>query len=369
MSGRLEAQRIRPLAKLGVLTFHRCINYGSFWQTRCLIDGLRSRGRDPIVLNHSSDRVSRAEWRCALQPLLPVRTSPADSPLYALKIRKFLKAVEGLPLSDAFSLDDPTGIEGCDLVIVGSDEVWNLRHPWYGGCRLFYGDSLAARRIVSYAATFGNHPAASGIENFWAEGLRKFDSISVRDENSKTIIEHVVGREATLVLDPCLQFPEAITPFQEVSRNRLPRPYAAVYGHSFPNWFKDSVRHWAQARAVRLVSVGYRNDWADEQWIDAGPFDFAGFIAGAAAVVTNFFHGCVFSLIYSKAFACVMSDYRWNKIHDLTQLVGAERHVISEGAGERDYGAALDEAPHPAIAARLAEHRLRSQAYLDHVLD
>ena len=30
--------------KVGVLTFHRCINFGSYWQARCLVEGLRSRG-------------------------------------------------------------------------------------------------------------------------------------------------------------------------------------------------------------------------------------------------------------------------------------------------------------------------------------
>ena len=33
--------------KIGVLTFHRCINYGSYWQARSLVEGLRSRGRTP----------------------------------------------------------------------------------------------------------------------------------------------------------------------------------------------------------------------------------------------------------------------------------------------------------------------------------
>ncbi len=27
--------------RVGVLTFHRCINYGSYWQARCLVEGLR----------------------------------------------------------------------------------------------------------------------------------------------------------------------------------------------------------------------------------------------------------------------------------------------------------------------------------------
>src|SRR3546814_5805670 len=61
--------------KIGVLTFHRCINYGSYWQARCLVEGLRQRGHDAVLLDHDSPLVNRAEWRCALQPLLPTPRS------------------------------------------------------------------------------------------------------------------------------------------------------------------------------------------------------------------------------------------------------------------------------------------------------
>ena len=40
------------LRKIGVLTFHRCINYGSYWQARCLVEGLRDRGFEAELLNH-----------------------------------------------------------------------------------------------------------------------------------------------------------------------------------------------------------------------------------------------------------------------------------------------------------------------------
>ena len=69
--------------KIGVLTFHRCINYGSYWQARCLVDGLRGRGHDAVLLDHRSVRVNRAEWKCALSPLLPAPTPPSEYPLYA----------------------------------------------------------------------------------------------------------------------------------------------------------------------------------------------------------------------------------------------------------------------------------------------
>ena len=50
-----------PARRIGVLTFHRCINYGSYWQARCLTEGLRRRGHDAGLLDHRSARVNRAE--------------------------------------------------------------------------------------------------------------------------------------------------------------------------------------------------------------------------------------------------------------------------------------------------------------------
>ncbi|ASY66052.1 hypothetical protein SJ05684_b50700 (plasmid) [Sinorhizobium sojae CCBAU 05684] len=350
---------------MGVLTFHRCINYGSFWQARCLVDGLRLLGADPVILDHRSARIRRAEWRCAFQPLLPVRSSRADFPLYAAKIRKFAEAIAACPLSGPFEIDDPAEIEPFDLVLVGSDEVWNLSHPWYGGRPIFYGDGVQARRLVSYAATFGNLPAAQGLEFYWADKLQKFDGISVRDANSRAIIEKDLKRRATLVLDPCLQFPASLAPSREP---RAGSPYLAVYGHSFPDWFQAGVRRWAASYSLTLISIGYRNDWADKQWLDAGPYDFAGFIARAAAVATNFFHGCVFSLLHAKPFVCTLSDYRSNKIGDLTRTVGAEGHLVSEETAQATYEVMLGSPLDAAIERRIAQLRLQSGTYLANVL-
>jgi Polysaccharide pyruvyl transferase len=286
----------------------------------------------------------------------------SDWPLYAGKARRFFEAFQKLPLSRRFSLEQPDEIEGFDLVIVGSDEVWNLRHPWYGGRAIFYGAGLRAGRLVSYAASFGNHDASDGLDGWWAGKLRDFAAISVRDENSRTLVRGALGTEPDLVLDPCLQFPRVIG----ACKATPDAPYAVVYGHGFPDWFKQAARRWADARRYRLVSIGYRNDWADEQRITADPEEFAGLMAGAAAVATNFFHGCVFALLNTKPFACPPSSYRSNKVRDLTQALGAGKHLVADGAG--DFEPAMDEPPTPAILGRIAELRQRSDRYLDHAL-
>src|SRR3954471_7987777 len=105
----------RP-SKIGVLTFHRCVNYGSYWQARRLVEGLRARGCDAELLDHRSRRVDRAEWRCALSPHLPVSTPTADRRLYARKARAFFDAFDTLPLSAPFALEDPAGMDRYDLI-------------------------------------------------------------------------------------------------------------------------------------------------------------------------------------------------------------------------------------------------------------
>lgn len=358
------AETLPPAApRTGILTFHRCINYGSYWQARCLVNGLRARGMDAVLLDHDSPAVTRLEWRCAFQPALPKRTPRAQLRFYSEKARKLLQAIGSLPLSSPFHIDAPDAMDRLDQVVVGSDEVWNMHHPWYGGKPIFYGVGVETR-LTSYAASFGNQDAAEGLHPWWAEQLSKFSSISVRDENSRSMIRNVLGIEAPLVLDPCLQFPPAAEP----DAGEAERPYVAVYGHSFPSWYAASIRAWARRRGYRLLSIGYHNEWADEQRIGACPEEFAGLIAGSLAVATNFFHGCVFALLNSKPFACVSSSYRANKIRDLTSLVGAGHHLITEevddAALDRLVGLPLSET----IPRRIAALRASSQTYLSHAL-
>ncbi|PZQ62961.1 MAG: polysaccharide pyruvyl transferase [Sphingomonas taxi] len=350
--------------KVGVLTFHRCINYGSYWQARCLTEGLRAMGHDAHLLDHHSDAVARAEWRCSFQPTLPQRTPAGDLPAYKAKGRRFLAAFDRLPQSPRFPLHRPEALPRYDAIVVGSDEVWNFRHPWYGGTPIFFGDGLRPDRLVSYAASFGNHDAHDGIGDEWAARLRRFTAVSVRDDNARRLVAGATGETPPLVLDPVLQFVE-----------RVPRaaagdaePYALVYGHGFPDWLAQAVRRWSARHGVRLLSIGYRNDWADVQEIDAGPQEFAARVAGASALVTNFFHGCVFALVGGTPFVTAPSSYRFNKVRDLVAALDARRHVVAPDTPDADYDALLGREPDRRVAANIDRLRATSRAFLSAAL-
>jgi hypothetical protein len=350
--------------KVGVLTFHKCINYGSYWQARCLVEGLRARGLDAELLDHDCECVRLAEAKCALQPKLPDRTPQRELPSYRAKARKFIKAIAQLPLSRTFSLHEPETGGDYDAIVVGSDEVWNFRHPWYGSKPIFFGDGLKTERLISYAASFGNHSAWDGIAPDWADKLHRFSAISVRDENSWHLVQNGIGREPELVLDPCLQFAEVAKADTGVDQPR----YAVVYGHGFPSWLRRRVSRWANRTNTRLVSIGYSNDFADEQRIAASPLEFARLMSGASAVITNFFHGCVFALLNGKPWASAPSDYRSIKIPDLATMLGSQARIIDEDTETGRFDRLLEMPPQPDVLARIEEARARSNAFLDAAL-
>jgi len=353
---------MRSPRKIGVLTFHKCFNYGSYWQARCLVEGLRRLGHHAVLLDHDCPAVSRAELRCAFQPSLPQRTPPHPMPAYKAKVRRFLDAFQRLPKTRPFPIDEPQSAGRFDAVVVGSDEVWNFCHPWYADRPIFFGQGLQTKQLVSYAASFGNHDAERGIRPERAAQLRDFDSLSVRDANSHALLEPAIGRSVEMVLDPCLQFADRID--AEPARGA---DYALVYGHSFPEWLQRTARRWSRRTGVPLISIGYHNAWADEQRIDAGPDEFASLMAGARAVVTNFFHGCVFSLLNEKPFVAAPTEYRSNKIRDLTGLLGSEDRLVGELDQDR-VDALLDAPPGAITGQRIRDYRERSQAFVDAAL-
>lgn len=325
-----------------------------------MVEGLRREGFDAELIDHHCDRVDRAEARCAFQPMLPVRSTRDQMRGYAAKVRRFLSAFARLPLSAPVALERPEEMANYDAVVVGSDEVWNLSHPWYGGARAFYGDGLKAQRLVAYAGSFGSYSCHWGLDEYWTGLLKAFDALSVRDRNSYWLVNGTTGREPPLVLDPCLQFADGI----EADAAPAEEPFALVYGHSFPGWLTAAAKRWASGEGLRLKSIGYHNDFADEQLLDAGPLEFARLMRGARAVITNYFHGCVFSLVNRKPFVATTMDYRRNKVSDLAATLGMQDRIVEEATLQRTFERLLEAEPPAQVFERITEGRRQSREYL-----
>lgn len=347
------------MKKIGVLTFHRCINYGAYWQARCLVDYLEAQGHDVRVLNHFSRRSILAEWKHMVLPIWAVRNVSAN----LRRILKFLLAQKRLPRTETFGPDRPPSCDDFDCVVVGSDEVWNIAHPWYGNQPLFFGEGLKPRRLISYAPSFGNYHASRGLPAAWKERLRRFHRVSVRDHNSAQIVGEALQTTPKMVLDPCLQFfPKA---FGRARPTGQP-PFLLVYATDLEPAFVNQVQAWARQNGLRIVSVGHRLPWADVNLPSAGPDEFVRCFIEAQAVVTSFFHGCVFSLRFGRPFVAQIPSYRANKVNGLLELVGAPERLHERGEALRNE--LLDRAPVSTVFDRIEQYRQQSYRYLEEAI-
>jgi hypothetical protein len=96
--------------------------------------------------------------------------------------------------------------------------------------------------------------------------------------------------------------------------------------------------------------------------------EFAQLMSGATAVITNFFHGCVFSLLNGKPWVTAPSDYRSIKIPDLASTLGADHRLVDAEADDSRFAELMHTPLQPSVEARMGELRASSQAYLDAAL-
>ena len=124
-----------------------------------------------------------------------------------------------------------------------------------------------------------------------------------------------------------------------------------------------SIRKLAAFTGKRLLSIGYQYPWCDLNRVALDPLHFPGYFQNAAFVVTNMFHGTVFSIKYNRPFGVLDSVYRSQKISGLLQPLGLLERVGPEDGSAliRAYGTPIE---YQAVSALLREESGRSLQFL-----
>lgn len=300
--------------KVGIFTFHEGLNHGAYLQAFATMRVLQELRHDVEIINYKN---RRHWWKEDVRPWFAYRR-PIRFVDRFRKERAF-KRDQKLFNQTRFTKnpEDVRRLE-FDAIVVGSDVVWDYKV--FGFDDLFFGN-LPARKKIAYAPSFGcvnfgdQHPA--GV----AERIKSFDAISVRDENSRRIVEAITQKSPPIVLDPTLIYDfngdEKITPrIKKLGR------YILVYCYMDDADVISRVRKYADRHGMKLVSVGYRQFWCDMTLMDAGPMEWLGLYHQASCVVTSTFHGTIFALKYEKEFFYIKNERAHNRIESLAEICG-----------------------------------------------
>lgn len=252
-----------------------------------------------------------------------------------------------------------------DIVVIGSDEVFNCtQKTWFGFSPQLFGEGIDADKIITYAASFG----ATSIEKLQKYGLMEdvsrmllgIHQISVRDENSKNVVKTLTGRDPLMHVDPVL-----IYDYDEyVPQERHKCDYMIVY--TYPGRISNkeeisAIKGVAEENGLRIISIGHYFPWCDEVIVPT-PFEVLAWFRDATYVITDTFHGTVFSIKYNKKFCTIVRDMNKNKISCLLKQFGLEdRRVVHVQDLSNIVETEIDYSP---INKRILEERNRTIAYL-----
>ena len=342
--------------KIGILTFHDGINYGAYLQVYSLYHVLQNLGAEPEILNYKGFFHWRWEYRCLLWTKRPTRLVANLKKLFEFKrCQKKLKQT-----SFTFYRKH---LPYYDKVIVGSDEIWNYSVAHRDD--IYFGIGLPAREKYAYAASFGSVSQDDNIPANLLSGLQTFKKISVRDENSMTLIRHnLPQKECVKVLDPTLLYDFNGEEVEPIEKN-----YVLIYTtyNAISEAVQNEIIKFAKKHNKTLIAVGYYMPWCEKNFDTLNPFEWIGFFKCADMVITTMFHGTMFSIKYKRAFCTILEPYRVNKLKDLLTEFGLGNRIYDEKKGvEGVLNIPID---YPLLEGRLRERKQMSIDYIKSVIE
>lgn len=359
--------------KAGVITFHSAHNYGATLQAWALQKALKKLGAQPCIVNYHPwvidrlyvvPRLDTAAKRMQYLKKKEVRRRRRKLKMKYAKYQKFLK--EHFEFAGDYTTYEELAKNPpeLDCYITGSDQVWNPDHT--GGYDPAYLLEFAPKgsRRISYAASIGRERFPAQYREAYANALRRFKAISVREASAAGAVYEVVGKQPAVVLDPTLLLDREEYEEIKVESARTER-YILVY-------MIETNRKLVQLADSLSVVTGlpviqrkpgkiFRNEL--ESFYTHTPGEFLGEMERAEYVLTNSFHGTVFSIIYGRPFVSMLHSQTGSRTTDLLKTLGLESHILYEARDFKDMKQFAIENPQE-LKGRIEKLRAQSLDFL-----
>lgn len=215
-----------------------------------------------------------------------------------------------LPL---LGINDKKNYNPClDTLVIGSDEVFNCiqSNPNVGYSLELFGKDNNAKQVITYAASFGNttieklknYNKIDEISNY----VNNISKISVRDKNSAEVMKLLTNKEIVFNLDPVLMY-DYMNKCDEIPIVSTPEKYMLVYAYNGRISKKESdyLKKYARSKKLKIYSMGGTQGCTDK-FIDCSPFEVLAYFKNAECIVTDTFHGSIFSIITHKPFVTLV---------------------------------------------------------------
>jgi len=338
--------------KIAILTQPLGRNYGGILQAFALQTYLKQQGHSVVTIDRIKPLPAIKEPKLNSKKILKtiigiLRNIPVNTdPEYIFEHLDVFKN-NHLSMSPLF-LDDQAVINhfsdhNYDLVIVGSDQVWRPKYsPSIG---IYFGNFIEKAncqpKLMSYAASFGvDKWEFTEEETEYCKSLvQKFSAVTVREDSGVNLCKEYFNVKAERVVDPTLLLK------REDYENLLPKESSSLFSGKVLNYVldpderkqnvantiadqlnKDVAHILPQDKSAikRLYRVNPEKYIPIEDWLQG--------FRDCAYIVTDSFHGCIFSILFNKPFIAIGNAERglarFNTLFSMFEL--KDRMILSD---------------------------------------
>lgn len=322
--------------KAGVITFHNAHNFGASLQTWALQKVLKNYDIEASVIHYHpsiiDDLYNPLKGKEGIAKSLAELKLKWKNPNSLIRYKNYTDFINlQFDLLGNFSTYEELEQADLDLdaYIVGSDQVWNSEHIGGFDPAYFLEFAKPGAAKISYAASIGKDYILPIYHDRIRECLKSFTSISVREKSAVKAVQGLVNRSVDVVLDPTLLIPREA--YEDIKRvPEIKEKYIFVYMMENNPDVIAFANRISQATGLPIIQRRPNKIFKNEiaTCYTEGPGEFLGWIENAEYVITNSFHGTVFSMIYETPFVSMLHSNTGSRTSDLLKSLDMESHLL-----------------------------------------
>lgn len=215
-----------------------------------------------------------------------------------------------------------------DFFITGSDQVWNPVFKKHIGNSYLLDFAPECKIKIAYAASIGEDIEDS-MKTDYKKLLNRFDFISLREKSSVPFIESITNKEIKVSLDPTLLLNKADWK-TVLKKPTISEKFILVYDLEFNREVIDIANQISSSLGYKVISYSNKRNFRNslKSFKYEGPSELLGYIEKAQFILTNSFHGTVFSVIFQKQFYTIPHTTRGLRMVDFLNSIGLNNRLI-----------------------------------------
>ncbi len=280
------------MKKAGIVTLFGEYNFGNRLQNYAVQQVLKKKGLDVETIKY-----------IGLKDDVPVIKNERDKN----RLIKFKKFNENIRFANQIMYKEFEAPENFandyDYIVMGSDQIWNFTFD-----KIFSDKALGSfapkNKKISFSASFGVNylpEKGSNLYSMCKENLEDIKAISVRETAGKKIVEEITGRnDVQVLIDPTMMLDEKDWEkvMQRPESLKTDKFIIKSFLGNVSNEVLKELERIAKENDCEIIDISDKNS----PYYDMGPAEFIYLEKNAFLVVTDSFHSCVFSILFSTPF-------------------------------------------------------------------